>query len=238
VVGAPYTSSGFSNSGAVYIFETQDSRWQQVERLATGRGGAVQSDLFGWSVALDRDMLVIGAYLGDAVHVYNRIDSGWQQTALLRGADTQSRDRFGFAVATDGNRIVIGAAHDSDTGNNAGTAYIFAQVNGIWNQEAKLTPTRPTPVHGTNFGWSVAINGDTAAVGAVNSKGVIDAEASGAVYTYQFANDNWREIALQTASDASPLDQLGSAVALGSNSILAGAPHRDASVGTVYVFDL
>ncbi len=51
-VGAPYTDSGFTNSGAVYIFEATNNGWIEAKRLASGNSGAVLSDLFGWSVAL------------------------------------------------------------------------------------------------------------------------------------------------------------------------------------------
>jgi hypothetical protein len=236
-VGAPYTDSGLINSGAVYVFEASDAGWTKSARLATSASGAALSDLFGWSVALKNNLLVVGAYLGDVAHIYERGGAGWQQTATIRGDDTRSRDRFGYAVATDGSRIVVGAIQDSETGINAGTAFIF---NGGWQQEAKLVPTLPSPTEGTNFGWSVTIAGETAVVGAANSKGLLDNEESGAVYVYGFDGSLWGEIALRTASDAADFDHLGRAVAISDNSILAGASDADsaeADAGTVYIFE-
>lgn len=239
-VGAPYTDSGFTNSGAVYIFETDENGWTETTRLATGASGAVLSDLFGWSVALKDNLLVIGAYLGDMAHIYERDDAGWQKTATLRGDDTHSRDRFGYAVATDGSRVVVGATQDNDTGVNSGTAFIFRLDNDGWQQEAKLMPTTPFPTEGTNFGWSVTIAGDTAVVGAANSKGAQDTEESGAVYVYAFDGSLWEEVAFRTASDASVSDYLGRAVAISANNILAGASDSDdaeTDAGAVYIFD-
>ncbi|MBK8988316.1 MAG: hypothetical protein IPM39_19985 [Chloroflexi bacterium] len=156
-VGAPYSSSGTNNSGAVYVFAADGGGWSEVVRFATGGGGPVLSDLFGWAVALNGDLLLVGAPLDDIAYVYNRDAAGWQETAVLSGDDTQFGDRFGFALATDGERILAGAPQDDNTGNNAGAAFLFLpDGSGDWQQEAKLLPT------GARFGWSVALDGATA----------------------------------------------------------------------------
>lgn len=236
-VGTPYTGSGLVNSGAVYIFEAVDGSWMEIKRMATGRDGAVLNDLYGWSVALGGDVLVVGAYLDDTAYIYSRT-SDWQQTDVLRGSITRSRDRFGYAVATDGNHIIVGATHDSSVGNNAGTAFVFVLESGSWLQQSHLIPSWPFPLNGTNFGWSVAIADGMAVVGAANSKGAIDAEESGMAYVYQLNNGIWREIALLSASDANAFDHLGVSVAISSDSILVGAPDSDgdeADTGAVYI---
>lgn len=237
-VGGPYRNSGVTNSGAVYIFRRDASGWGEEKRFATGGGGAVLSDLFGWSVALRGNLLVVGAYLDDVAHVYNRTASGWVKKTTLSGNDTQNADRFGYAVATDGARIIAGATHDDDVGNNAGSAFIFRLNGDTWMQEAKLLPSGSAPLAGSHFGWAVDIDGVTAAAGAANSKGQVDAEESGAVYVYQYGT-GWQASALLTATDANAYDHLGTSVVLAANAILAGSPDDDdraSRAGAVYAF--
>ncbi len=240
-VGAPYTDSGTTNSGAAYLFEDNGGGWAQTARLATGGGGPVLSDLFGWSVALSGDLLLVGAPLDDVVYAFARDGGGWSETAVLSGDSTQSGDRFGFAVTTDGSRILIGAPQDDDAGSNAGAAFLFVPDGGGWQQEARLLPTGAPPLFGSAFGRSVALWADTAVVGAPNSKGVVDAEESGVAYLYRFDGVNWLELDMLTASDAAEFDHLGTAVALSMAGVLAGAPDSDAAgddAGAVYYFAL
>jgi hypothetical protein len=237
-VGAPYTDSGVTNSGAAYVFEDDGGGWTETERLATGGGGAVLSDLFGWAVDLSGDMLLVGAPLDDVVYVFERGGAGWTETAVLNGTTTQSGDRFGQAVSTDGGRILVGAPQDDDAGTNAGSAFLFAPDGSGWQEEVQLTPTQPTPLTGAAFGSSVAIFGETAVIGAPNSKGVIDAEESGAAYLYEFNGLAWTADIL-TANVALAFDHLGTAVALNSAGILVGAPDSNLAAvdaGAVYYY--
>ena len=239
-VGAPYSNSGFTNSGSVYLFDAGPGGWTQTARFATSTGGAVLSDLFGWDVALNNDLLVVGAYLADKVHVYSRSGSTWQNTGQIRGNDTQTNDRFGYSVATDGARILVGATHDDDTGNNAGSAYLFALAGGVWQQTSKFVPGLSHSPSGSNFGWAVDLAGDRAVIGAPNHKGLQDKEESGAAYLYRHNGSNWLMDGLLTANDANQFDHLGTALALSSLHSLAGAPDsivNPANAGAVYYFD-
>ncbi len=238
-VGAPYMDSGFTNSGAVYLFEANAGGWSFTDRLATNTGGPVLSDLFGWDVALHEDLLVVGAYLGDTTYVYNRGPSDWEEVGTLEGDDTQANDRFGYAVGTDGTRIIVGAPHDDDAGINAGTAFLFVGEAGGWTQEIKLVPDAPSVQPGSHFGWAVDVGGSTIVVGAPNSKGTIDAEESGAAHLFLYDGVAWDEEAILTASDAAQFDHLGTDVAISDTTYLAGAPDHDEqtdNVGAVYAF--
>jgi uncharacterized surface protein with fasciclin (FAS1) repeats len=235
-VGAPFTSSGTVNSGAAYVFEGETAGWQEAVRFSTDASGAVLSDLFGWDVAIDNETLVVGAYLGNFVQVYERTLSGWQASVAtrVRGGDSRIGDRFGYAVSIDGDRMVVGAVHDDDAGVNAGSAYVFVRIDGIWLQEAKLAPSRPAPLEGSNFGWSVWLDGTAIAVGAPHSKGLFNLEEPGAVYAYHFGSGAWQETALIGAGDAAAADQLGTSVVISGNAILAGAPDHGTDAGAVY----
>lgn len=241
-VGAPYSDSGITNSGAAYVFEADDDAWTEVARFATGGGGAVLSDLFGWAVALHGDLLLVGAHLDDIAYLFNRDDMmGWQETAVLSGDDTQTGDRFGFSLATNGVRVLVGAPHDNDAGTNAGSAYLFTFDGSDWQQEAKLLPTGATPLNGATFGWSVGLAGETAVIGAPNGEGVEDVEESGLAFLYEYDGADWLEADTLTASDAAAFDHLGTAVSVTAAGVLVGAPDSDAAeqgAGAAYYFAL
>ena len=76
---------------------------------------------------------------------------------------------FGISVAVSGDTAVVGA-HRDDTpaGDDAGSAYVFVRSGGTWTQQAKLTASDAAA--GDLFGFSVAVAGDTAVVGAYSRR--------------------------------------------------------------------
>ncbi|HNU43663.1 MAG TPA: FG-GAP repeat protein, partial [Phycisphaerae bacterium] len=84
--------------------------------------------------------------------------------AKLTAADAAASDRFGYSVAVSGDTAVIGAYGDDDGGSSAGSAYVFVRAGGAWSQQAKLTAA--DAAQGDEFGYSVAVSGDTAVIGA------------------------------------------------------------------------
>ena len=100
----------------------------------------------------------------------------WSQQAYLKASNTEAGDNFGYAVAVDGDTVVVGAVGESsnatgvngDQTNNsapaAGAAYVFTRTGGAWSQQAYLKASNT----GANdyFGYAVAVDGDTVVVGA------------------------------------------------------------------------
>ena len=102
---------------------------------------------------------------------------------------------FGSAVATDGDVAVVGAPNDATNGPQSGTAYVFAwDANAeSWNPVQQLFPSLPQSL--ALFGGSVAVDGDTIAVGAQGDAGAATSE--GAVYVFRFDSSlgQWLEVA-------------------------------------------
>lgn len=74
-------------------------------------------------------------------------------------------DHFGFSVALDGDTALVGAHFDEHPNSSgAGSAYVFTRSGSRWTQQAKLAPEDGDD--GDHFGWAVALDGDTALVGA------------------------------------------------------------------------
>ena len=108
---------------------------------------AEEHDNFGVSVAIDKDTAVIGADGEDdsgllangAAYVFTRSGGTWTERARLLASDKASGDRFGTAVALEGNTALVGAGGETHGGTwNNGASYVFTRSGGVWTEQAKL----------------------------------------------------------------------------------------------------
>lgn len=143
------------------------------------------------------------------------------QQAELTGSDSTTGDLFGYSVAVSGDTALVGAYGKEGQGATAyGAAYVFTRSNGIWRQQAELTPTPASPWDTPwDFGNAVALDGNTALVAAYQDNYIpTDTSPSemqrGAVYVFVRSGVIWTQQAELTASDGVTNDQFGSAVAL------------------------
>ena len=221
LIGADGDDTGGADAGAVYIFTRSNTGWSQEgsKIQATDKQG---DDHFGGSVAMDGDTLLIGAAGDDtrgadagAAYIFTRSDTGWSQEEKLIGAGLGPADRFGHSVAIDGDTVFIGAVGDDVGGNNAGAVYIFTRSNTGWSQEAKIH-SKDQKDFG-RFGRSVAIDGDTALIGAE-----VDGSA-GSAYIFTRSNTGW--------------SQEGDKMQVGDNNRGSGDHYRpiDISGGTLLI---
>jgi hypothetical protein len=137
---------------------------------------------------------------------------------LVAGAGT---NRLGQAVAVYGDTAVLGAPFDDTlAGDAAGSVLVFRRVAGQWEQEATLVSIGTAA--NDHFGASVAIQGDTAIVGAPghDSNGLIDA---GAVYVFRRVGAAWEQRAILTAAMPSAYDHFGFSVSLDAATLVVGA---------------
>jgi hypothetical protein len=245
VVGAPEHPVGLNVwQGAVYVFVQTGGTWSQQAELAAADGLAY--DGFGISVALNGSTLVVGApnhMVGSnqgqgAVYVFAESGGTWTQQAELTAADGLANDMFGGSVALSGSTVVVGASNrmgGSET--EQGAAYVFVESGGTWSQQAELAASDPG--YDDNFGWSVAVDGSTAVVGAYR-KTVGSNVEQGTVYVFVQSGDTWSQQAELIASDGTMYDQFGNSIALNGSTAVVGADfHRVGSniaQGAVYVF--
>jgi FG-GAP repeat len=200
---------------------------------------------WGRSMALDGDTLVVGGQTygvdtsaGGAI-VFRRDCNGWHQEALLTASNGERNDLFGYSVAISGDTIVVGAPDEDGSAINpaandllgSGAAYVFTRCGADWVQQAYLKANDPDDTD--HFGKSVAIDGDTIAVGAPeedsDSDGV-DSDATddsgfqqGAVNVFTRQSDSWTQTAYLKASQSFRAAHFGSAVAVSGTTILVGA---------------
>lgn len=226
--------------GSAYVYRFDGAVWN-VEQKITAQDAA-GGDLFGVSVAIDGDVVVIGAHLNDdagsasgSAYVFTRSGTTWTQQQKLVAADAAAEDRFGFALDIDGDTIVVGARDDDDLGISSGAAYVFRADAGTWVQEAKLTPSDGAELD--FFGRTVAVSGDTVAVGAHQDD---DAGTnSGSAYVFTRSGTTWSEEQKLVAADAAAGDQFGYSVDVSGSTLVVGAygdADAGAETGAAYVF--
>lgn len=249
--------------GVTYIFKKNgNGNWEELQVLVAP--DRAQFDKFGQAVAISNDYIVVSASgqradvsggniiaQAGAVYIYkNNGDDTWVLEQKITASDREFGAWFGFDVAIEGNRIVVGCGRNSYDVNGenfqhrAGAAYIFEKdVTNVWNQVAKVVaPDRATE---DRFGYAVSINGDYASVGAYNEdedeNGNNTISSAGAVYVYKRENNgNWsfqQKLVPTTRPDNS--EWLGWSLDMDSEYIVAGAIAADepsASSGAVYIF--
>lgn len=151
--------------------------------------------------------------------------------------DAGNNDLFGSAVAVDGHTAIVGVFSDDDNGSDSGAAYLIDTVTG--EQLAKLIASDASS--NDRFGWSVAISGSTAIVGAKWN----DDFGTNSGAAYLFDTTTGVQIAKLLPNDPDSRDEFGYAVAIGGlpglQVAVVGA-FRDndhgGDSGSVYLFDI
>ena len=238
------------HAGGAYVFDVDEG---EASRHALTAQLSLPHDHFGASVAVSGDAVMVGAYLTDtagfdagSASVFERDLGGvgaWGRRVTL-GADLSYGDLFGFSVAVSGDTALVGAPNDDMLRRDSGAVFLFVRApNGAWALDRKLTALDASVTQ--RFGWSVALDGDTAVVGVPRDR----ERGSVAGAFYVFGRDvggpgAWgQEAKLWPAAVASG-DQLGSAVAVRGDTIVVGAPLSDElrdglsyrDIGSAHVF--
>ena len=221
---------------------------------------AARGDLFGSTVSLSGDTVIVGASRVDdlcpspdpgripadqdcgAAYIFQLDAQGtWVQVAKLTAADAVAFDQFGNSVSLDGDTAIVGAHRSNETGTLSGSAYIFRRDFGgpnNWGQVMEITGS--DTVAFDNFGRSVLISGDTAIVGATFHDHPVP--TSGSAYIFQRdagGPDNWGQVAELTAADAAGADFFGWFVSLSGDTAIVGAWADDddgIESGSAYIF--
>lgn len=142
----------------------------------------------------------------------------------LDPCDAALGQRFGNAVAAEGDRIVVGAMHDDDAGTDAGAVYVLRRVGAAWTLEQKLISPAPQPNQG--FGRSVGLSGDRMLVGAQIDNSTSFGTSPGAAYVFRLQGGVWVfEVELGQLLSSAPLagDLFGFSVAIAGDLAVVGA---------------
>lgn len=173
-----------------------------IDGLATASGAA--SNLIELAEGSNNITILVTAQDGISTESYSlditrEVAQSFAQRAYIKASNTGDSDAFGRSVALSGNTLAVGADFEDSSGvgvnggaeaddslGNAGAVYVFTRTNGDWSQQAYIKASNTGGAD--QFGWSVALSGDTLAVAALfeGSNGVAEtdnsATESGAVY--------------------------------------------------------
>ena len=241
VVGSGNAGFNPSAPGAVYFYRLQGSpaRWVQVARFD---GAQVAPGLYGLgrSVALHGDRAIVGSWMSLKALIFRRdaASGAWAlETVLDSSAFARYLFEFGFSVDiqsdTSGARAVVGAFNFEAFAPLG--AYLFQHdpASGAWQLVQALSDTTAAGP----AGYSVALDGDTVALGLPNALG------GGAVALLQRSPSDgvWREVDRVANPSSDNNAQFGEAVSLDAGKLAVGADFvwdGGSRPGSVAVIDL
>lgn len=240
VISDKWDNDNGNGSGSAYIYYYNGSIWSEQAKLVASDGDS--ADRFGYSVFIEGDYTVIGAYQdGDygeysgSAYIFHRNGDVWTEQAKLTASDGDAYDYFGYSVSISGNNAIIGAHQDSDNGEHSGSAYIFHRIGDVWTEQAKLTASDGASYD--VFGYSVSISESYALIGATWDDD--NGGSSGSVYIFIQTDIGWIEQNKLIASDGSGGDFFGCSVSLTENFALIGAEGEgflNNDLGAAYFF--
>ena len=241
-------------NGPASIARSFDVPIREIQRLIPS--DADGGDNTGHAIAIDGDIAVVGARFANVdgvrqsgvVYIYQRDAANkWVQITTIAApgagdADRGGGDRFGSALAVQGDTIVVGAPQDEAAGEakNSGAVYVFKRNEGgadNWGMAQRIASSDSGL--GDQFGSSVAIDGDAVVIGARIADGE-KKKNTGAVYV--FSDDGTEYVQEAILQDAESLrnDQFGYVVDIYGDFVIVGAPFTDgdsgADTGTAYIY--
>ena len=223
-IGAPkeIDASG-RQAGAVYVSSLDGpGSWRLTPSDAATRYQ------FGRAVDLDGGVLAVGASYATYVFRFDAGSSGWVEEAKLEGHCSEGR--FGTAVSVSGDRLLVGSPIKGCLDASVEGYVFFYEYagNGVWEFARRLTAHYGTV--GSYYGWSVSLEGDTAAVGA---------PGWGEVFTYRHDGSTWQVGERIPDPIWGSARSFGRAVSLRAGTLVVGTPGdsemRDGA-GAAYVY--
>ena len=154
-----------------------------------------------------------------AVYIYKRTAEIWEQEAYIKAVNGETNDEFGTSLALSGNYLAVGVpkeasnetvitngatASGDNTAPESGAVYIYTRSGSTWEQQAYIKAVNANNYD--NFGQSVALDGETLAVGAPREAStetiIINGETAsvdnmgnnvGATFVYQRTGSTWKQ---------------------------------------------
>jgi hypothetical protein len=264
VIGAPGEASAnaddptddtAADSGAVYSFVRQDDRFV-FEQYIKAPAPIQASILFGAALALEGDLLVVGApgessastgvggdrsdtssFADGAAYVYRWVDDQWQFEEYLKPQLARTPSLFGAAVRISGERIAVGAPAAANCDGeplgtyDRGVVDLFVHSDSGWTVEQCLSPS--TSTRRDLFGESIGLWGDRLLAGAPwDASGHADSaddgsiDFAGATYVEERSAGSWQRRAYLKAPTIGQNDVFGTSLELGARLAVIGSPQR------------
>jgi hypothetical protein len=194
-----------------------------------------------------------------AVYIFRRTGVTWTQEAYLKAPNAEAYDYFGNSVAVSGDTVAVGASSEDsnqttitngaipsadNSASDAGAVYIFRRTGVTWAHEAYLKA--PNAEAYDSFGNSVAVSGDTVAVGGyqedsnqttitngATASADNSASRAGAVYIFRRTGVTWAQESYLKAPNAEVGDQFGGSVSVSGDTVAVGSDREDSNQTTI-----
>ncbi|NOQ24669.1 MAG: T9SS type A sorting domain-containing protein [Bacteroidales bacterium] len=241
-VSAPNANNSY---GAAYIFKNIGGNWEEQQKLSPSNGQ--EGDLFGWSMDICKNNLIVGAQDNDTqgessgtAYIYEYIANTWNETAVLLPVEVKAWDKFGSAVSISESVAIVGADWDEENGyQRRGSVYIYRKEATGWDKKKQITP--PESKDYLYFGSSVDIEDNLAIIGSSGAENDSTYAESGEAYVYSIENDTtWTLQHKLFTKNGNDYDRYGDYVATDGNSIIVSAVDVDSSsvmsTGAAYIY--
>jgi FG-GAP repeat/PKD domain/Chaperone of endosialidase len=189
-IGAIASDDAGNDSGSTYIFTRSAGVWTQRQKIQASDAGA--DDLFGLSVSMNGDMLVVSAAFDNngsgvdagSIYIFTKTGGVWTQQQKLTASDAAAGDEFGFSLSLSGDTVMAGADKDDNSGGiDAGSAYVFvpastnaspvvnagpdqsATENVVFNLTGSFSDADPSDTHTATLNWGDGSPTEGATVG-------------------------------------------------------------------------
>ncbi|MBK8269687.1 MAG: hypothetical protein IPK83_15885 [Planctomycetes bacterium] len=256
VLGAPgsdYNACGAEGSclvGSAVVFRRIGDEWSDEAILSSSEN--VESDLFGFSVAVEDSLIVVGAPRANlspsspysargAVFVFRREAGAWNLESRLASIESTGSDRFGTAVAISDGRIAVGNPSESTNGLSNGSVHLYEYVDGDWVRVQRLANS--TDETSDHFGAAVALDGPNLIVGAPWTNGETD--TSGAAYLFRLDDVQWSLLSRVEPRSGQSALEFGQSVDIHNEMAVVASPDEwvlfggewVTSAGAIYVYE-
>jgi choice-of-anchor B domain-containing protein len=226
-VGSTKADSG---RGAVYLFTREGATgWRASGRITAPNRQA--DDAFGSALLVSGDRAFVSTgpqRKRAAVFVFRKTGDTWAAETTFAPLDTTPNTGFGSALAASGNRLMIGSFR-ADSGT--GAVYVYSRDNaGAWKMEVRIPSPGPMTGRSAQFGSSIVLRGDTAAIGASNDR------VAGAVWIFarDTASGRWNPVTRALPFDGSFGARFGYAIAEVGTELWVGGVGANEFQGRVY----
>jgi hypothetical protein len=246
VIGAPMSDDLEERMGAVYVFERDSStgEWMETQNLVAT--GLVIDSRLGHSLALDGDMLLVGAPGGGfsdtpgTAHVFEPLGPGgeWIETGVMSDPVAVPGTDFGWAVDVGGTTAAVGEPGVA-AGMSGGEVQIYERDSGTgeWLLEQTLAEASD---NFASFGGKLQFGDFGLVVAAHNENGVEDSTGIAYIYEFDTSSESWVEIDRLLASDGRQFDSLAFSLAVSDSRVLLGSFRDDEpgeDRGSAYLFE-
>lgn len=244
-VGSFLSNGAAPQSGAAYIYRFNGLNWAREGTLVAPDGASL--DGFGIHVSIDDPYAVVGApynvsggVSSGSAYVFFRSVSGWAFQSKLLPRYRENFQTFGELVAVSGDHALVNAPRETVGGqNDAGAVYTYRRTDTRWTVQRRLTP--PTPQALELYGYDIALEGDTLAVGGFQRE-VAGQFGAGSVDVFRRRGNFWTRADRIDSPKPETLGWFGYSLALSGAQLAVGAFRGSAlavpTAGWVRVFDL